>query len=215
MLSSEVDQWGRYFLSPAMFRSLARGVQLNSRDLLLAYLNNSPPGGRNFPMGAFPGDGCSANGRSYCCRNIEETSLKRIVDDCFPLWEETGLTVYSIQIWPWIFLSSGYCRMWPESPGYWGILGDCAAVCCLFVSRHWIMEKKQRNSNVSMIAIFLPVPSASSCIHIWFVVWNMCFDILGILISTDFHIFRGVESTNQIPSGNQTSLAENTQHIYT
>ena len=37
----------------------------------------------------------------------------------------------------------------------------------------------------------------------WLVVWNMIFmtfHILAIIIPTDFHIFRRVETTNQMPS---------------
>ena len=43
-------------------------------------------------------------------------------------------------------------------------------------------------------------PIKTSIYIIWLVVWNMAFmtfHILGIIIPTDFHIFRGVETTNQ------------------
>jgi len=41
---------------------------------------------------------------------------------------------------------------------------------------------------------------------IWLVVWNMAFifHIFGITIPTDFHIFRGVEATNQLFSRSMT-----------
>jgi len=32
----------------------------------------------------------------------------------------------------------------------------------------------------------------------WFGTFGLFFQILGIIIPTDFHIFRGVETTNQI-----------------
>ena len=39
----------------------------------------------------------------------------------------------------------------------------------------------------------------SGRIYVWLVVWNISylFHILGIIIPTDFHFFKGVETTNQ------------------